>query len=255
VKYVDRSPAKVIVLRPSEITSVIIEFEGSQGRGHDSENNWDEPWDPEQLKTASQERFHVSESSLQRINSEGAPIQSGRKRKEQAPPKPTDPKEEIRSGQSGHGRETVRVGGSLHGFRVKDIITEKGRSTMWSNKRITVTGFGISETALWGKLDGDVGNLKDTSSDGGHLILLQRPTLPFKVTERVSALAGLAKGLKGEIIVIDPFLETFLVEFEDFSEGHNGNKKKAWDAKWFPKDLKKHSRSRLWYKAEELRAI
>lgn len=149
---------------------------------------------------------------------------------------------------------------SLWDFKIGDIITSDIKQSSWYGEKIKVKRFNLipGKERLWGKSK-SIKTLLYASVPLG-LILLERPSLAFKVGDDVEIIACPLKsglvGKKGKVIIIDPrkhFLLPFLVELKKCVFGHAAPL--AWKNTWYSKKHKTESRSRFWFRENELKKI
>jgi hypothetical protein len=135
-------------------------------------------------------------------------------------------------------KKMVEIEGEFWGFKVGDVITADNLSTIWDNEEVIVEGFGeiFKEKGIWGRLKGNQNcNIHNQGPSG--LILLERPSLGYKVGDKVEY-----KGCFGKIIVIRPSIGSALVDFDsDDFPGHNADS--SWEEGWYPKNQKQPNRS------------
>ncbi|MEK7159838.1 MAG: ATP-binding protein [Patescibacteria group bacterium] len=147
------------------------------------------------------------------------------------------------------GKITTQDGGELfvniletwHGFRAGDMVAGE----TWSGEKGVVDGVHEHDgaKALWVTITGDDCSTIVVSPNG--LILLERPSLKFKVGDCVKALRNTGPSkLEGKVIAINPDSGHYLVEFPAFI--HGGHDGAFWSKSWFPNKYKTVSISRYW---------
>jgi len=140
-------------------------------------------------------------------------------------------------------------------FRANDIITLIGHEGQWLNQRVIVQGVVNMDGAedMAGIIEGQTDFLHTGAPrDPQGLILLSRPSWRFKVGDRVLCIDTTlsAHEKTGTVIVLNPPKKTndyqYLVEFDDWHTGNDGNQTRDWDKPWYPQQHKTASASRFW---------
>lgn len=157
-----------------------------------------------------------------------------------------------------HERIEVDTEKQLWGFRAGDIVQFRDTCSEVQGIGYSYDDDSASENdwVLWVK-DHKLTKC-EYFSEPNNLILLQRPSWPFKVGDRVRAIAGPALGCKGTVIVLGLNLVDsdypFLVRFDnDLEAGHDA--RSQWNELWFPEEHKTNSRDCRWSHATALTMV
>jgi len=242
VRHYAHGLGTVIVLDPckrADITPQLVEFVDTQTVLHDGASKWTLPWFPDQHKTPSTNRLWCAEYNLTlSVRQTAADVITER-----------DGKKYVCLVEPNAEECEVITTGNLWGFQQDDIIT-LDRDAMtggsWRGERIRVVGFSPGGCLYGCFLDGQESGKVRYMRSAYALLLLERPSVRFKVGDKVRVLRGnVPRGTIGTVFCLSPCEHQVFVDFEGFKQG--GKFKEFWGQPWYPEKHKTRSSSRKFY--------